>query len=97
MYIIKIEATDNGLHHIESQSHREECWLDGYIEVPTKLESKVMGSKGYCNLVIENNVLVDIIPTEIPKKQDVEESIALDERVTALESALLELVMGGTE
>lgn len=94
MLIIKIEANEDGSHLIQSQSHREECWLDGYIEVPTKLENKAMGSKGYCNLVIENDVLVDIIPSETP---ETEKSITLDERVTALESALLELVIGGTE
>lgn len=69
MLIIKIKETDNNLHHFQSQSHRTECWIDGYIAVPKELESIVYSCRGYCELIIENGVLVNVMPhTEcIPK------------------------------
>lgn len=70
MTIIKIEPV-NGLHPIESQSHRRTCWLDGYIEVPPHLESAVWASGGYCDLDIEDGVLVGITPLPIPKPEPV--------------------------
>lgn len=71
MYIVKIEADARGFHLFQSQSHREECWLDGYIEVPQELESVVIECKGYCDLVIENDILKNVIarPDLIPIKE----------------------------
>ena len=66
MYIIKNEPLKNGLHLIESQSHREECWLEGYIAIPLELIEKAVATGGYCELVIEDGALVDVIPTEKP-------------------------------
>ena len=69
MMIIKTEATETGLHLFQSQSHRQECWLDGYIAVPKELEKEVMDCNGYCDLTIEDGVLKgitakpDLIPT----------------------------------
>ena len=54
------------LHPIQSQSGRAACWLDGWIEVPSHLESKVWATMGHCNLVINDDVLVDVIETERP-------------------------------
>lgn len=68
MLIIQIEAKEDGLHPFQSQSHRKECWLDGYIAVPKELKSKVIAGAGYCDLVIEDEILVDIIPTEKPER-----------------------------
>lgn len=65
MTIIRIEAI-NGVHAIESQSHRNACWLDDYIEVPQHLEAIAWASIGYCDLNIVDGVLVDITPTERP-------------------------------
>lgn len=70
MMIIKIEATETGLHYWETQSHRKECWLDGYIAVPQELESIVVECNGYCDLTVDNDILKnvvarpDLIPTE---------------------------------
>lgn len=61
MLIVKIDAF-NGFHTSEFQSGREQCWKDGYIEVPKKLENKFEISKGYCDLNIKEGILVDIIP-----------------------------------
>ena len=69
MTIIQIES-ENNQHILESQSHRTECWLDGYITVPTELEQKAWDCMGYCDLVINDGVLTDIIPKEIPVDLD---------------------------
>lgn len=68
MTIIKIEG-NNGYHTIESQSHREENWMgDEWISVPEGLVDKL--NRGYCNLVIEDDILVDVVPTDIPVNLD---------------------------
>ena len=57
----------------EYQSHREypENWNgDGWIPVPPALETKVMESAPYCELVIEGDELVDITPTERPSEPE---------------------------
>ena len=66
MTIIKIQANENNRHLLESQSHRTECWIDGYIKVPQELEKKAWDCLGYCDLVIENCILINILPKEIP-------------------------------
>lgn len=66
MFIIKIEPLENGLHLIESQSHRKECWLEDYIAIPPELIEKAVATDGYCDLAIEDGVLVDVIATEKP-------------------------------
>lgn len=53
----------------ENQSHREypENWNgDGWLPVPSDLEAKVMENAPYCELVISDGVLVDVMPTERP-------------------------------
>lgn len=67
MTIIQIEPLPTGQHPIQSQSGRSACWLDGYIEVPTHLESAVWDTLGWCDLQIENGKLVGIMPTEQPE------------------------------
>lgn len=66
MTIIKLE-TVNGLHPIQSQSHRRVCWLPGYIEVPSYLEALAWECGGYCDLDIRDGRLVSITPTEKPE------------------------------
>ena len=67
MTIIKTE-TENGFRDIQKQSHRNACWLPGYIEVPPHLESDVWASGGWCDLTIEDGRLVGITPTERPEE-----------------------------
>ena len=66
MYIIAIEPLENNLHLIESQSHRKSVWMDGYIEIPSRLVEEVTATGGYCDLIIEDGVLVGVTPTEKP-------------------------------
>lgn len=65
MTVIQIES-ENGFHDIQSQSHRRSCWLPGYVEVPPYLEAAVWVSRGWCDLIMEGEYLVDITPTEKP-------------------------------
>lgn len=65
MTIVKIQG-EVGFHAFESQSHREKCWLPGYIEVPQTLEADLIASGGWCELTIENGVLASVTPTEKP-------------------------------
>lgn len=72
MTIIQINARPDGGHGVQSQSHRKECWVEGWVEVPTKLEDAVWASGGFCELEIEDGVLVGITPTERPSAPEME-------------------------
>lgn len=79
MLIIQIEPLASGQHPIQSQSHRTECWVDGYIAVPAELEDEVHSCLGYCDLTMEEGVLTGIIPhPELipePESEPTEESV----------------------
>lgn len=66
MTIIEVSARDDGFHDLQSQSGRSSCWLDGYIEVPSHLESVAWENMGYCELQIEDGVLVGVTPVDPP-------------------------------
>lgn len=66
MTIIEISARPDGGHGLQSQSGRSSCWLDGWIEVPSNLESRVWETAGYCDLTIKDGILTAIIPIERP-------------------------------
>lgn len=69
MTIIQIEALDTGQHPIQVQAGRTSCWLEGWVEVPEHLESAVWDSLGWCDLDIQDGVLVGITPTERPEPE----------------------------
>lgn len=71
MTIIELQARSDGGHGLQSQSGRTSCWLDGWIEVPSNLESQIWATVGYCDLQIENGKLVGITPTERPEPEPV--------------------------
>lgn len=89
MTIIQISALPSGQHPVQSQSDRDTCWLDGYIEVPEHLESAVWDTLGWCDLQIEDGVLVGITPTEHPEPEPEPYTPTIEERITALELAQL--------
>ena len=77
MTIIQIKSNESGQRAILSRSGKSHCWIDGFIEVPKRLEAKVWATKGWCNTIIENDKLVDVVPTERPEtKEDIKERIA---------------------
>ena len=97
MTVIKISKNDTGMHEMQSQSGRTECWLDGYIAVPEVLETKAWETLGWCELVIQDGVLVDIIPTTRPAPEpEPTPAPSYEERLAALESAMTAMIMGGT-
>ena len=103
MLIISAEQTEQGQHLFESQSHREECWMEGYAAVPTELEEAVTGCMGYCDVTIENGVVTAVEPhperipvpepTQTqPTAQDDTDALLVDHeyRLTLLELGLTE-------
>ena len=65
--IIELSAREDGGHGLQSQSHRTECWLEGWVAVPAALENAVWDCGGYCELTLdEEGVLTGITPTERP-------------------------------
>ena len=69
MTIIELDSRNDGGHNLQSQSGRESCWLDGWIEVPAHLEAAVWDTLGWCDLQIEDGKLVGITPTERPEPE----------------------------
>lgn len=68
--IIEIKAREDGGHGLQSQSGRTECWLDGWIAVPPEMVPGINKTLGYCDLQIEDGVLVGFTPREIPVPPD---------------------------
>jgi hypothetical protein len=68
MLIIKILAEENGQHHFESQSHRTECWMDGFIAVPPELEGTVFECMGFCDIELneDGTEIINITALEVP-------------------------------
>ena len=83
MTIIKIEPLESGQRPIQSQSHRKEVWLEGYIEVPAHLEGAAWESLGWCELEIQEGRLVGL--AALPKPE-VEPS--REERIAGLKDEL---------
>ena len=73
--IIEIAAREDGGHGLQSQSHRTECWLEGWIAVPEELTETAWASGGYCELDIQDGVLVGITPTERPPEPEPEPTV----------------------
>ena len=95
MTIIQIEALESGQHPIQSQSGRTSCWLDGWIEVPANLESQVWDTLGWCNLTIEDGKLTALTPTERPEPEPEPYVPTMEDRMSAMESALVTMMMEG--
>lgn len=93
MMIIKIAQEQAGFHVIESQSNRTENWMgDDWVEVPKNLEPSVLETLGWCDLQIEDGVLVGITPTESPELEPVQTVPTSEDRLSALESAMLSMM-----
>ncbi len=79
--IIEVAARADGGHGLQSQSHRTECWLEGWVAVPTPLEAAVWACGGYCDLCMgEDGQLTNILPKERPVR---EESVSAEEQLRA--------------
>lgn len=69
MTIIKVASRADGFHDIEEQGHRSEVWITGYAEVPEALADSVFQTGGYCDITIEDGVLVDFTPLPRPEPE----------------------------
>lgn len=80
MLIIAIEATNDGQHYFESQSHRTEVWMEGYVAVPPERESEVVACIGYGDLTVNGDQFVDFVPhpERIPEPEQPEPSADSD-------------------
>lgn len=88
MTIIEILARENGSRNIQSRHGAARVWEDGYIEVPAHLEAAVWATYGWCDLQIEEGVLVGITPTKRPPEPEPEPEPSPLDRLGALEEAL---------
>ena len=71
--IIELSGRADGFHGLQSQSHRTECWLEGWVAVPEELCQIAWDCGGYCDLKLDKKGnLVDIIPRERPAQPDPE-------------------------
>lgn len=68
--IIEIKARPDGGHGLESQSHREECWLEGWVAVPEELVQAAWDCGGYCDLTLKKGKLVGLTPRERPAQAE---------------------------
>jgi len=88
MTIIEINAREAGSRNIQSRDGAARVWEDGYIEVPVHLEAAVWATYGWCDLQIEEGVLVGITPTKRPPEPEPEPEPSPLDRLGALEEAL---------
>lgn len=98
MLIIAIEATENGQHYFESQSHRTEVWMEGYVAVPPERESEVVACLGYGDLTVDGDQFVDFVPRpeltptpEGPESELIPESATWDEMAAAIQEGVNEV------
>lgn len=69
--MIELAAREDGGHALQSQSHRTEGWLEGWVTVPPALEVAVWECGGYCALELDDaGALVGITPTERPPRKE---------------------------
>lgn len=69
--IMELTAREDGGHALQSQSHRTESWLEGWVAVPKELETAVWDCGGYCTPELnEAGELVGLTPTERPVSKE---------------------------
>ena len=80
-------AREDGGHGLQSQSHRTECWLEGWLAVPPELEQTAWDCAGYCDLDIQDGKLVGLTPREQPPKPEPEPDLTPQFRTAMLSYA----------
>ena len=66
---------------LQRQSHRTVCWLEGWVAVPPELEQVAWDCRGYCELELEEGVLVGLTPTSMPQPEPEPEAQPTDTEV----------------
>lgn len=82
--IIELKARADGGHGLQSQSHRTECWLPGWVAVPEHLAQAVWDCGGYCDLELNaHGELTGITPIQRPvEPREPTEADRLEAQVT---------------
>ena len=71
--IIELSPRADGGHGLQSQSHRTQCWLEGWVAVPPALEAAVWECGGYCELTLDDTgALVGVTPAKRPPQPEAE-------------------------
>lgn len=69
--IIEVKAREDGGHGLQSQSHRKECWLEGWVAVPEELAAAVWACGGYCDLELsDQGELTGVTPKQRPQAEE---------------------------
>ena len=69
--IIELEARPDGGHGLQSQSHRTQCWLEGWVAVPEELTEAVWACGGYCDLELDQKgELTGVTPRARPVPEE---------------------------
>ena len=96
MKIVEIKKFSNGGHR--NMNGKFNRIPDGWAVIPDDMETPNFPFGTVEAEEIDGVMTVTKwTPSEVPEIQEIEKPITIDERVTALENALLELVIGGAE
>ena len=80
--IIELEAREDGRHGLQSQSHRTQCWLEGWVAVPPELQQEAWDCGGYCEIQVDKKgVLTGLTPISRPEHPQPEPTV--EERLRA--------------
>ncbi|MEQ2456399.1 toxin-antitoxin system toxin subunit [Flavonifractor hominis] len=76
--IMEIAAQPDGGHRLQAQSHRTECWLEGWVAVPPDLEETIWACGGYGTPEILDGVLTGFTPGQSPQPVQPEHTLQDD-------------------
>ena len=76
--IMELAARPDGSHRLQAQSHRTECWLEGWVAVPAELEEALWACGGYGTPLVQDGVLTGFTPGEPPQTLQPERTLQED-------------------
>lgn len=94
MLIVEIEKLANSAHRNTLINNPPDGYQvpSGWISVPENLEAEVIPALPFIDLQIEDGVLVGITPTERPEPEPEPYVPTTEERISALEAAMLAMM-----
>ena len=96
MTIVELQAMSNGAHR--NQTGNFKTIPNGWAIIPNNIQTDNFPFGEIEVKEIDGiNTVTKWTPLDIPEQEPTAEPITLDERVSALESAVLELALGGAE
>lgn len=86
---------EHGAHDIQTNS----CWSsnpygDDYVIVPDDMVKDIIATGGYCDIELDEEgvEVISFTPRDIPEKPKKEFKPSMEDRVQALENAMLEML-----